>query len=547
MTKNSKFYLSNTVAQEEINQFLNIPQQQSLLRLKYQLGDIDDAHMDAHLAYMQSMDKEAIDYALCKMDIIYFCTEFCRINDPVTRNWIPFNLWPKQIEVAHTAQTSKFTIVLKTRQFGQSWWFYGVKPLWESIYMPNSISLLYSPKDEEVIKQLKSLRVRGMSKRIPEHILGGVKELEGNRHEMQFLHPNGDMSIMYGLNPNGGRGDSGTYCVIDEADHVEDLNKIFDQVESAVNAGGRMVLVSTSNKEEPNSVYKNIFKKSWYRKERNTQSDNLADADWKSIFIPWFDHPDRDDVWYETKSREILERTGSLDELWANYPETVDQALAPAQMNKRLPTVHLEQCKGNPDYIQTNFDGQMYEPNLRVYKEPERGKRYFIGTDTAEGLDQPRTDYSSVFVVNEDGEDVCNITGKHDPAYTSGITKQLSEIYNGATAMIENNSYGFHTIRNLFMNNAAGIVLKCPFTNKDGFTTNGQSKPALYVNLAELAMKKNIVINDQDLYQELQSINKDTLKAPKGDHDDRAIAYALAQIARMGFLNRPKMEVFSLW
>ena len=40
------------------------------------------------------------------------------------------------------------------------------------------------------------------------------------------------------------------------------------------------------------------------------------------------------------------------------------------------------------------------------------------------------------------------------------------------------------------------------------------------------------IIRDREVYTELASIDFQTLLAPEGDYDDRADAYALAQVAR---------------
>ena len=538
--------LSKTLSNADLNSYLTQPMQESLLRLKNEYIGGTDKHWDTYLYSLATMDREAIELMLCKIDIIYFCTEFCKINDIVTNRWVPFNLWPAQVQMVKKEQRSKFSIVLKTRQFGATWYFWGVRPIHESIFTPNSVSLLYEPTDTDAVKQLSSRRVRGMAQRIPQHIMGGVKLLPGNRHEMPFLHPNGDVSIMQALNPEQGRGDSGSYCAVDEADFVPDLNAIFDKVESAVNAGGKMVLVSTSSKNSPNSVYKNIFKKSWYGEKKNIYSDSLADAEWDSYFIPWHEHPNRNQQWYDAKAREILERTGSLDELWANYPSTVEEALAPAQMGKRLPVSQLQKCLQSSEPIETTFNGRILDQMLRVYKKPKINTKYYIGVDTAEGLDQPETDFSSIFVIDEEGEDVANITAKYDPVYVGALIRDLSKVYNNARAMIENNNHGGWTINWLQQNGHRSLILQDPNNKKLGYNTNQISKAELYINVSDLCRNYKLKINDPDLYHELQSINKDTLKAPKGDHDDRAMAYCLAQMARIKGRGTGILGIFDL-
>ena len=543
--------LSKTLDQKDLDSFLSRPQQASFNRVKNEILYINDEIMDTILSSYSTLHPEQIDFVLCKLDIIFFCQQFCKIRDAYTKSWVPFNLWPKQIEMAYAAQREKFVIHLKTRQSGATWWWGGVKPTWDGIYQANSVALVISEDEDEARRIINKTRLRGMLSRLPEHVLGGVKIEDGNRFEIPFTHPKtsfnpgGGISSIRSTHPGGGRGQTLTYCMLDEADHIGELNDIFDAVEPAINAGGKLILVSTANKDLPESTYKNIFRAAWY----DTETDEVPDGwDFYPIFLSWKDHPGRDQVWYDSQLKRALNsRLGSLDQLWANYPETVEQALAPRQLNKRLPTAHLEQCLGQDKLIPNPFPKLPElngEPNLEVYELPDRNKKYFIGADTAEGLET--SDNSAIYVVDQYGKDVANIVGQYNPFHQGALILKLSNAYRRAKALIENNAHGQATIGWLELNNGRHILLKDKDNRKYGWNTNKVSKADMYISLAELAATKDMVINDKLAFKELQSIHKDTLQAPDQMKDDRAIAFTLAQIARIRARHVTPLRIFDL-
>jgi hypothetical protein len=95
-----------------------------------------------------------------------------------------------------------------------------------------------------------------------------------------------------------------TLAVVDEADLCPDLDRLMRAVKPTIDAGGRMVLLSRSDKSKPQSPFKRI-----YTAARQSQNG------WVPVFLPWDARPDRDATWYEAQRRDVLARTGSLDDL----------------------------------------------------------------------------------------------------------------------------------------------------------------------------------------------------------------------------------------
>lgn len=473
--------------------------------------------MDNFLTSMSSMDTEAIDAALCKLDFIYFCNEFCQINDIVSGEWINFRLWPVQEELSKSVNYAGagFRLVIpKGRQMGASWECGCALPSWVAIFRPNSEILLYSLREDAAFRLLGNTRLGGMLNKLPKHIIpedANWETIKTNRKERHFS--NG--SVIYALNPRQGDGHSSKYTFIDEADLFEDLDHTLSIVEPATEHG-KLVMASRANKDNGESRFKQLCRNATYYPDTTK---------YKCFFIPWYDHPRRDNAWYEREAQSY-----DIDYMYSNYANNIEEFLAPRQLNKRIPIEQLAKCYRNSPPIKTSFDGLIRDPNLKVYQLPDIRKRYYIGADTAEGLEHG--DNSSTMVIDDKGEDVANITGKISPAHQASLIRDLSKIYNNARTLIENNFHGAHTISWMQENGCRHLLLKDRNSRKLGWTTTQQSKASLYINLAELIYNEEAIINDSATFDEIQSISKDTLSAPGGHRDDRAMAYALAQMAR---------------
>ena len=486
----------------------------ALLRIQRR-GFISDFAMGQVRDELIKESREVRDIYLSGQDIIYFIMEFCKIYDPLKRGWIPFHLWPSQFGLVERFLDGKFLVVLKARQLGITWLGLAVA-LYESLFRPNSASLIYSLRDEMAAELLSNQRLRGMLKNLPEH-LKIQKVIRENIHHIYF--DNG--SVIHGLTTTHGDGYTLTYSMVDEADLIPDLEFLIGRVQPAVEAGGRLVLISRSDKANPMSIFKQI-----YRGAKGKENG------WENHFLPWSAHPDRNDRWYAGKKAEILNMTGSLDLLYANYPATDEEALAPSQSEKRIPGGYLYRCLDQMDAKQDIElpSERLFSPDLKVYHLPVEGERYFIGVDSAEGL--PASNNSAIYIINENGCEVANLVGKHPPEMQAIYITRLSEWYNHALVMIENNFHGF-TVLTWLESNGYGHLLMHGHNKKVGWSNNMLGKHTLYNNLAQLVQDRDVIIHDYACYLEIQSITISDLRAPSGLLDDRSDAFALAQMGRV--------------
>ena len=443
----------------------------------------------------------------CADDDAYFIDRYVYIYDNESAAWVRFGLWPEQRDALHVMNTEQQTVFLKARQVGLSWLSLA-KILHETQFRPISASNIFSLRENEAAYLLGRERFRGMWERLPIPLRSALTG--DNVTHLAFA--NG--SHVRAFPTTAGDSYAATLALVDEADLVPDLNRLLRRVKPSIDAGGRIMLVSRSDKANPESEFKRI-----YRAARAGQTD------WKAFFLPWHVRPGRTPEWYAAQCRDAMANTGSLDDVHEQYPATDTEALAPRSLDKRLPSEWLLQCY-------EEAAGLGVGPaigELVIYEEPQPGRRYVIGCDPAEGL--PASDETVIVVIAHDtGEQVAECAGAIEPKRaTPEVIAQIARYYNDATAMIERNNHGHAVIAGCEQRRVRVIDGN---DKRPGWVESTLGKTILYDNAADAFKNSETVIRSFAAFNQLASIDRNTLSAPQGQHDDRAIAYALAILAR---------------
>jgi hypothetical protein len=291
------------------------------------------------------------------------------------------------------------------------------------------------------------------------------------------------------------------------------------------------------DKNTPFSAFKRVFR----------DSQENPDSQWKGVFLPWYARPDRTRAWYESVKQEILTRTGSLDELYEQYPETIEQALAPRSLDKRLP----------PEWLQAAFEHRApimrsdmpILPGLRMFVAPEPGMRFVVSADPAEG--NPGSDESSIHVLTSHGEEAAVLAGQHEPSTSAAYAVELSVYYNRAPIMPERNNHGHAFIQWVRDNSTArilqghdAVMASSNAKPRWGWLNNSKGKALMYSALADGLRDGQAKILDMATYEQLASIDGSTLSAPANMPDDRATTFALGFLAtQMPSGPLPKIQV----
>jgi hypothetical protein len=452
---------------------------------------------------------EAEELGKCYNSPQYFIQNYCHIYDTVEGGWVPFELWPAQAAALEVIHNNQLSIVLKARQIGLTWLVLAYA-LWCMIFRPIASILIFSKRDIDAIYLLSEDRLRGMYDRLPEWLKSGHKVYTDNAHEWSMENE----STARSFPTSAGDSYTATLAIVDEADLSPDLNSLLRAVKPTIANGGKMVLLSRADKDKPISDFKKIY--------IDSKSGKTA---WANIFLPWYVHPRRTAEWYEREKVDIESRTGSLDDLYEQYPATDSEALKPRSLDKRIPYDWLENV-----YHELEGDDEVGLTGLTVFTKPEDKHLYVIGADPAEG--NPNSDESSATVLDlQTGEEVAVLAGLLQPNTFADYLEKLAGYYNEASVLVERNNHGHAVLLKLSEDGFEGTLNG--FDGRPGWHNTTKGKALLYTHCTKVIQEKDVIIHSFLTYQQLASIVGSTLKAPEHEHDDRATSFALAQCARL--------------
>lgn len=445
------------------------------------------------------------------------------IYNATDRAWVHFTLWDSQRDTLEQIQGSLLSLVLKARQLGLSWLTL-CYALWLMRFHPAVAVLIFSKRDEEAIELLS--RLRGIDDRLPDWMRQGVI---ATRSAHDYTLGNGSSAKAFPT--TGGRSYTGSLVIVDEADFMQDLDSLLNAVKPTIDAGGQMIMISTVDKSRPESPFKRIYR-----------AAKRGKTDWRAIFLPWSARPGRTPEWYAAQTADIMARTGALDDLHQEYPATDTEALAPRSLDKRISPMWIEACYEEMEPL--TMDSGPAIPGLEVYCPPVVSGRYIIGGDPAEG--NPNSDDSALTVLDfATGEECAVLAGKFEPSTFGSHIKELSAYYNSAPAMIERNNHG-HAVIQWVQEHERRVKVLPGHDEKVGWMSSKLGKALLYTECADHfranALDGTKILHSFASYQQLASIEGATLRAPDGQHDDRADSYALAQVGRAASVSQ-QMEI----
>ncbi len=484
---------------------------------------------------------EAIDYALsrprppspaqierekqqCQVDPVYFISGYCQIYDNTTRRWIPFQLWEAQRTALKVVMAHKFVQAMKARQLGFTWLLGAAYPLWQMLFDPIAQILIFSQRDDEAQKLLE--RIKGMYALLPPWLKLDVKT--DSAHEFGLVNGSGAQALPASA---GGRSNAATYVLIDEADFVTDLDSLIAAAKPTVDAGhNKMVVISTVNDHTPNSYFQRLFR-----------AATGGDSDWQALFIPWHERPARTRDWYEKEKANSFATFGTLDKFYKEYPETPEQALAPRELNKRFPPQWITLVTQSRASLPLPPDIPAVD-GLFIYAYPQPGQRYGVGADPSGGV--AGGDPAAICVVDADTfQQVAVWAGLLTPAPFGDLVADVALYYNNAPVLFELNNHGHATRQRL---RERDVTLRMGMTKhgpsgSPGWLTVRWSKELMYdiavkvvQQVVQTAQETSApalpLIHDTLTALELASIDIEELTAPAGFHDDRATAWALAQV-----------------
>jgi hypothetical protein len=388
-------------------------------------------------------------------------------------------------------------IILKARQLGLTW-LAVCKALWMMLFRQGSGVLLFSRREDEAGELLE--RMRGVHRRLPDNLKAEVTVDNAQELRMGMI---GSWARCFPTSKHSGRSYSAAMAVVDEADFIPDLKPLLNAVKPAISENGRLVLISTANKENQNSTYKRI----WHGAVNGINA-------YLPVFLPWDARPDRDRSWYQRQTADY-----ELDDLHQEYPANPEQALSARQSSKRFAASWLTNCRGGRHPLENVID----LPGFTAYVRPGVRQRYLVSADPAEG--NPGSDPSVAVVLDEHTwEQVGVLYGTFEPDIFAGYLVQVGWHYKEATILVERNNHGHAVLLALEYEGYENIYIS-PMDKKAGWLSNRRDKVLAVNNAAQALRQGSCKVNHEGTLAELAVLDAGTLKAPEGANDDLAMAF----------------------
>lgn len=176
---------------------------------------------------------------------------------------------------------------------------------------------------------------------------------------------------------------------------------------------------------------------------------------------------------------------------------------------------------------------------LNIFEPPKKGEWYYGGVDTALGTG--KGDYSSISILNSDGDQVATFNRNDIPTYKfADIVNDLGLFYNYCIFMVERNSYGIDILQRLHKEkqyvNLSKTKKKDKITGRrkweHGWYNDNVSKTILVNDLKESFETGLIIVNDKETLEQMKIYqeNKGSFGNVKGssNYDDLVDSLALS-------------------
>jgi len=444
----------------------------------------------------------------CGKDPNYFLNNFARITHP-DKGVIPFKTYDFQKELLSDFHDHRFNIILKARQLGISTIVSGYIA-WLLLFYKEKNVLVMATKLNTAIEIVD--KVRDMINSVPSWLKMAEVKID-NKTKLELT--NGSKIQGTPTSKDAGRGQALSLLVIDEAAHVEDMDTLWTGLYPTISTGGRCIALST-----PNGVG------NWFHKTYVEGSENKNN--FHAVSLPWFVHPERDDGWFKTETKNMSRRE-IAQEYECNFNASGETVINGDDIEKMK--------KGVCEPVERGY----VDRNYHIWKKYSTDGSYLISADVARGDGR---DYSVFHVIDvRSMEQVAEYQGKIDLDSFARLLLSVGAEYSTPMIVVENNNIGYSVLTKLIDFGYKNIYYTTKNSDETdqmyaqyssnavpGFSTTQKSRPLIIAKLEEFIRNKTIKINSSRLINELDTFvwHNGRPEAQKGYNDDLTMSLAIA-------------------
>lgn len=453
-----------------------------------------------------STNRQVQEIIQCGKDPSYFFKKYAKIQHPV-KGLIPFDTFPFQDDCIQDFIDHKFNVILKSRQLGIST-LVAAYAVWLALFYKDQNILIIATK--QAVAQNIIRKVKTVLNNLPSWIFL-TKVVANNKQAVEFA--NGSSIKAVPTSDDAGRSEALSLLIIDEAAFIRNFDDLWTSLYPTLSTGGRAIVLSTPN--GVGGMYHDIYSKA-----------EAGLSEFNPIKLPWDIHPDRDQEWFESQTRNFSKRR-IAQEFLCDFLASGDTFLGGDDVQWISATVQPPVKREGP------------ANNVWLWKMPLSQHRYIISADVSRG---DAKDFSTFAVLDvTEGEVVAEYKGKIRPDGLAELLEVYGEKYNNALVCPENNSYGYAVCMKLremgypkmYYQTGKGVFLGDYIPPQDlskaGFQTNGSSRNKILAKLEEVIRNKSIKCYSARFADELKTFiwKNDKAQAMKGKNDDLVIAYAI--------------------
>lgn len=459
------------------------------------------------------------------VDPIHFFKKYVKIQHPM-KGKVNFNLYPFQEDALRQIKENRFSIILKSRQMGISTLMAGMSLHY--MMFNTDFRILVIATKQDVAKNLVA-KVKLAWDLLPAFLKQGIDVVNNNKLEIAFS--NGSSIKAVSSSPDAARSEALSLLIIDEAHFIKDIEEIFAASQMTLATGGGCVMLSTPNGAQ------GLFHREWQRAVEGTKTTDLIR--FHPISLPWYLHPDRDQLWREQQDEILGKRIAAqeCDCLFSTSGHTVIE-----------------------NEILQHYESKLTEPlerrgiggNLWIFKYPDYTKKYVVCADVSRGDGE---DYSAFHVIDvETVEQIAEFKDKIDTTAYGNLLVSIATEYNNALLVVDNRNIGYSTLqviidhgyKNLYYTYKSdpfldkNIHLRKGYDLKDkkdmipGYSIDVKTRPVMINKFEQYFSEKAPIIYSKRLYNEMTVFMwiDGKAQAARGYNDDLIMSFAIGLMVR---------------
>ena len=460
------------------------------------------------MAYKITKEKIVKEVVKSGKKPVYFINTYCKIPHP-GKGLIPFKTYDFQADLVEDLALHRFIVVLKARQLGIST-ITAAYVAWLVLFHRDKNVLIVATKLATAANLVK--KVKTILKNLPPWLKIADFNVD-NKNSIELT--NGSQVKASSTSGDAGRSEALSLLVIDEAAHIDGLDELWTGLYPTISTGGRCIAIST-----PNGVG------DWFHE--TFVGAESGENEFLPVNLPWAVHPDRDDEWFKTETKNMSRRQ-IAQEYECNFNTSGDTVIHGDDIPR------IKEGISEPKY-KVGFDR-----NTWIWEEAQDNESYLMVADVARG-DGADSSTFHVFKL-QTMEIVAEYKGKPTSDLFAEILYTTGVEYKEAMLVVENNNVGFSVLEKIIEKGYKNVYHSKKGSHEyveqhaalgdssviPGFTTSLKTRPLIIAKFEEFIRNKVLTIYSKRLANELDTFiwKNGRPEAQRGYNDDLVMAAAI--------------------